>query len=561
MIIKELDKEDKEIILIGDTNCDFKDRCDANTIKLELIYSEFQMEQFIKNYTRIAITTTQQGEKRTSKPLIDHFSTSNSKYILKSDVLETGMVDHYLVYGIRKINAWRYNKERAKPATVESRNMTKYDRILFQNDLQQIDWKTILDPYSNDPSDMARIFQEILESILDLHAPIKRRRVRSEFAPWLTPNLRKAMKDRDKLKQMAIKNPEMCSKYARQRNRVTNEIRNSIQGHYKGLIEESKGVPKQMWKTINRISNKNTNSKNLSSIESNGKIVTKEYDILEVLNSHFVSVGPNLAKGIETKPDDDCLKHITPQNNTMVFKTVQDKYILDAINRLEKRKASGPDKVTVTVVKDAAHPIACPLGMICNSSLKNAVFPDIWKKAMVTPIFKAGLKTNVNNYRPISVISVFSRMLERLLHDQLFDFLSMNKQLTSNHAAFRKLYSTVTSLISSTDYWYENKDYSQVNLAIFLDLKKAFDTVDHSILVKKLSSYGIRDKVGEWFESYLQNREQFCSLNGNNSKTRKVTCGIPQGSCLGPLLFIIYLNDFEKCLKFSRLASMQMIQV
>ena len=110
----------------------------------------------------------------------------------------------------------------------------------------------------------------------------------------------------------------------------------------------------------------------------------------------------------------------------------------------------------------------------------------------------------------------------------------------------------VTSLISSTDYWYENKDNRQVNLAIFLDLKKAFDTVDHSILAKKLRSYGIGDKAGEWFESYLENREQFCSLNSQNSKTKKVTCGIPQGSCLGPLLFIIYLNDFEKCSKFSR---------
>ena len=132
-------------------------------------------------------------------------------------------------------------------------------------------------------------------------------------------------------------------------------------------------------------------------------------------------------------------------------------------------------------------------------------------------------------------------MLERLTHDQLFYFLKINKTITCNQEAFCKLYSTTTSLISSTDFWYENIDRSNVNLAIFLDLKKAFETVEHDTLLKKIKwIYGIGGKAGG-----------FCSL-GQHSKARNVTFGIPQGSCLGPLLFIIYLNDLEKCLKFSR---------
>ena len=157
-----------------------------------------------------------------------------------------------------------------------------------------------------------------------------------------------------------------------------------------------------------------------------------------------------------------------------------------------------------------------------------------------TPIYKSGPITDVNNCRPISVISVFSRMLERLTHDQLFEFLKINKSITCNQAAFRKLYSTITSLIGSIDFWYENIDRSNVNPTIFLDLKKAFDTVDHDMLLKKSSAYGIRGKAGGWFDSYLSSRKQFCSLNGQHLKARDVTCGIPQGSCLGPLLFIIY---------------------
>ena len=138
------------------------------------------------------------------------------------------------------------------------------------------------------------------------------------------------------------------------------------------------------------------------------------------------------------------------------------------------------------------------------------------------------------------------------MHDQLFDFLKANKKLTYNQSAFLKLCSTTTSLISSTDYWYENMNSRKINLTLFLDLKKAFDTVDHSVLMKKLRACGIRGPAGDWFESYLKERRQYCAANGHRSNIKNITCGIPRGSCLGPLLFIIYVNDFEKCLEFSQ---------
>ena len=186
--------------------------------------------------------------------------------------------------------------------------------------------------------------------------------------------------------------------------------------------------------------------------------------------------------------------------------------------------------------------------MIFNSSLRKGVFPDIWKVAKVTPIFKSGSRSEANNYRPISVVSVFSRILEKIFHNQIYEYLKATKALTMSQSAFQKCCSTITSLIDSTDNWYENIDNKQLNLTIFLDLKKAFDTVNHKILLEKLKKYGIRDIAGDWLQSYLENRTQYCAANGFESGTKAVTCGIPQGSCLGPLLFIIYLNDFEKCL-------------
>ena len=159
----------------------------------------------------------------------------------------------------------------------------------------------------------------------------------------------------------------------------------------------------------------------------------------------------------------------------MIFRTVDENYILDAINQLKNGKASGPDRVSVTFIKDVKDLIAKPLKIVL---VMNGVSPDIWKLARVNPIFKSGAKNDANNYRPISVISIFSRMLERLVHDQLFDFLKVNKKLTCNQqSAFQKLCSTITSLISSTDYWYDNMDSRKINLTLFLDLKKAFDTV------------------------------------------------------------------------------------
>ena len=127
-----------------------------------------------------------------------------------------------------------------------------------------------------------------------------------------------------------------------------------------------------------------------------------------------------------------------------------------------------------------------------------------------------------------------------------------------NQSAFCKLYSTVTSLISSTDYWYKNIENIKLNLTIFLDIKKAFDTVDHEILMKKLNAYGVRGTPGKWLHSYLNRRKQYFSLNGNRPGSKVITCGIPQGSCLGPLLFILYLNTLKSACRTQRLVSMQM---
>ena len=326
--------------------------------------------------------------------------------------------------------------------------------------------------------------------------------------PWLTLFLKRLILERDKLDVQAENSPKIWSAYKRKRNQVTKRIRISIRDYYNGLIEENIRDPKKMWRTINTVPNKNVETVSLSSLKVEGKYLTRERDVVEVMNRHFALGGPKLADKITSKPDDDCLYYITPESNAMTFNTINETYIYNAIKNLKNGKAAGPDKIPTTIIKDVGDIITKPLTMIFNSSLMNGVFPDIWKIVRITPIFKSGAKNDVNNYRPMSVISVFSRILERIVHDHLYECLKANKVITSNQSVFQKLYSMITSLIYSTYFWYENIDHKKLNLTIFLDLKKAFDMVDHRIMVEELMSYGIRGIHGNWFKSYLHNRQQ-----------------------------------------------------
>ena len=191
-ILKGFDSEDTEIILMGDTNCDLKSSKNPNAKMLKQLYREYQFEQMFTDYARVAVTTNETGESTTSKSLIDHFSTNRAKYIVKSGVLELGMVDHYMIYAVRKINAWRL--KRKSPKTIESRALRNYCKENFQKDLQLNNWASILEPMSDSANEMASAFQEIFEHLLNLHAPLKKRKVKNEYAPWITSDIKGARK-------------------------------------------------------------------------------------------------------------------------------------------------------------------------------------------------------------------------------------------------------------------------------------------------------------------------------------------------------------------------------
>ena len=219
--------------------------------------------------------------------------------------------------------------------------------------------------------------------------------------------------------------------------------------------------------------------------------------------------------------------------------------IINIINHL-KEGAPGRDEIVARNLKCISDSIAYPLAQVANLSFQQGIFPEELKIAAVTPLYKAKDPMMFNNYRPISLISVFAKILERLMYNRLLKFINKNQLFNKHQFGFRDKHSTFMALIILIENLVNAIDNGKCAVGIFLDFQKAFDTVDHCILLDKLYFYGIRGQAFDWFSSYLHNRQQLVNYYGYESDLKTIKCGVPQGSILGPLLFLLYINDLPQ---------------
>ena len=314
-------------------------------------------------------------------------------------------------------------------------------------------------------------------------------------------------------------------------------------------FEKNKFNIKETWRIINNALNRNSNSKRLTQIKVGDRITTNKETIANHFNDYFSNIGPTLAKNVPTveKPfysflenKNQCSLFLMPTNSLEIMKIVKG---------FKDNRSTGNDDVSNHLLKYIIHEIIVPLEHIFNLSLVQGVVPDLMKIAKVVPIFKKGDPLYACNYRPISLLSSISKVLEKNIYDRTLAFLVSNNILSNSQFGFRQKHSTVHAMLNFINHVASAIDDHCHTLGIFLDLSKAFDTIDYDILLHKLSHYGIRGKALEWFGSYLRGRKQFVSIDGVNSSFQELFYGVPQGSLLGPLLFILYMNDFQNSSK------------
>jgi len=266
-------------------------------------------------------------------------------------------------------------------------------------------------------------------------------------------------------------------------------------------------------------------------------------NLANTYNSHFVNLGPNLANKFE-KQNVNFTKFLPKQHSSsLFFNPTNPNEIINITKDLKSSKSQGHDRISTSLLKQIIHSIVSPLNHIFNLSIATGIVPKSLKIAKVNPIFKKGDPHEISNYRPISILPSISKILEKIIYKRLYTFLDIYALLNLNQFGFRKHHSTDLALVQLYDKVTEAIANNKHVIGIFMDLSKAFDTIDHDILLKKLKVYGIRGVTLSWFRNYLLDRQQYVSVNGASSDLLTIQCGVPQGSILGPLLFLIYIND------------------